>query len=236
MPGVLRKITRAARHAEFTWRYGFNFAPSMAYRLERRNTVEEVRRVVQCMNRDGIAITTVDALLGANSGFDELSAAIEARERELAAEFAARRRNAHEGAAGTKTFVYELLGDNPVLDANSIYFRFAVQQPLLDVANGYFGMYTRLRQYNVWHTFPSASAPRESQLWHRDREDLLILKVFVCMNDVDETAGPNARGIQRKRRLAEHGRADGEDRFAGKVDPRYRPAWNHRLRRYPWLS
>src|SRR5262249_25095329 len=31
---------------------------------------------------------------------------------------------------------------------------------------------------------------RRSQLWHRDPEDYLILKVFVYVTDVDEGAGP----------------------------------------------
>jgi hypothetical protein len=64
-------------------------------------------------------------------------------------------------------------------------------------------MYTRLRYYNVWHTFATTGEARESQLWHRDREDFKILKVFVYLSDVDEGAGAltYARGSQRSRGL-----------------------------------
>jgi hypothetical protein len=51
-------------------------------------------------------------------------------------------------------------------------------------------MRARLRYYNVWYTAASTSEARESQLWHFDREDKYILKVFLYMNDVDEGSGP----------------------------------------------
>ena len=70
------------------------------------------------------------------------------------------------------------------------FTRLAVKSPLLQIANAYLGMYTRLRYYNIWHTFATRSKPRESQLWHRDREDLYILKVFIYLRDVDLGAGP----------------------------------------------
>jgi hypothetical protein len=112
-------------------------------------------------------------------------------EREQAITMEARRAEAKvTSATGQKTFVFELLNRKPVFDPDSIYARFALQHPILHVANAYFGMLTRLRYYNVWRTFATDSQPRESQLWHRDREDLLILKVFVHLNDVDEGAGP----------------------------------------------
>jgi hypothetical protein len=47
-----------------------------------------------------------------------------------------------------------------------------------------------MREYNVWRTFACASGPRQSQLWHRDREDRLILKMFVYLNDIPEGGGP----------------------------------------------
>jgi hypothetical protein len=51
-------------------------------------------------------------------------------------------------------------------------------------------MYTRLRYYNIWHTFTTQAEAQASQLWHRDREDRYILKVFAYLCDVGEGAGP----------------------------------------------
>jgi hypothetical protein len=83
-----------------------------------------------------------------------------------------------------------LLGNHPRLEPESVYARFALQQAILQVANAYFGMYTRLRYYNVWHTLTTRTEARESQLWHRDREDHSILKLFVYFVDIDDGAGP----------------------------------------------
>ncbi len=86
--------------------------------------------------------------------------------------------------------MYKLLGEKPTFDPPSIYARFALNQALLQSANEYFRMLTRLRYYNVWLTFVGDGAARESQLWHRDRDDLQIVKVFAYLSNVDEGAGP----------------------------------------------
>lgn len=77
-----------------------------------------------------------------------------------------------------------------MLDPCDIYARFPLQNPILQVVNAYFGSYTRLRFYNLWHTFVTQLPPRESQLWHRDPEDNYVVKLFVYLSDVDEGAGP----------------------------------------------
>jgi len=51
-------------------------------------------------------------------------------------------------------------------------------------------MRTQLRFYNVWLTRPSGEQLQSSQLWHRDREDFYILKVFIYLRDVGPGAGP----------------------------------------------
>jgi hypothetical protein len=161
--------------------------------------------VLDTLRRDGIAVTTVDRLCGdaalaPGGAFAALAAAAEDTARERADEItAARARAADDATIGAKTFMLEYLGRNPVLDPASAYARFALQRPVLDVANGYLGMLSRLRYYNVWHTFASTAKARESQLWHRDREDLYIVKMFVYLDDVDEGAGPftYARGTHR---------------------------------------
>src|SRR5215218_7091532 len=61
---------------------------------------------------------------------------------------------------------------------------------ILDVVNSYFAMYTRLRQFNFWRNFATKTPPRNSQLWHRDPDDRLIVNLFVYLSDVDSGAGP----------------------------------------------
>jgi phytanoyl-CoA dioxygenase PhyH len=191
LPTNLRALVRAGRKFEFTWRYLFNLQPTLAYQFSSKLLPDEATRVLADLNRNGIAITSVAKLLGANSCFNELSATVDTLEDDMADHLNRVRGTADDtGAVGRKTFLVELLGSHPVLDLNKVYPRFALQRPLLQIANTYFGMYTRLRYYNVWHTFATQAEARESQLWHRDREDYYILKVFVYLSDVDDSAGP----------------------------------------------
>src|ERR1700754_3085832 len=187
----LRKLVRAGRNFELTWRYGFNLAPTLSYKLGIRQLSLEGRRVHEDLNRCGVALTSIDRLLDDQHLYKELTTAISCLESDQAEALNAKRVTANDTTAiGEKTFNVELLGSRPVLDPNSIYARFALQQPILQIANAYFGMYTRLRYYNVWHTFATSSEARESQLWHYDREDHFILKCFVYLSDVNEAAGP----------------------------------------------
>jgi len=71
-----------------------------------------------------------------------------------------------------------------------VFAKFALQDEILGIANGYMGLHSQLRYYNVWHTLANTGPARESQLWHRDRDDYLTCKVFLYLNDVDEGAGP----------------------------------------------
>lgn len=188
---LLRKLSYNARKQEAAWRYLFNLAPTLGWQRNRGPLNPEAQRVLADLNRDGIAVTTAGELLGAGSVYEEMEAAVAALEERLAAELLDKRKNAGDTAAiGQKTFLYHLLGKKPLLDEQTVFARFALQDGILNIVNSYFGMFTRLREYNVWHTFASDAPARESQLWHRDREDRLILKVFVYLNDIDEGAGP----------------------------------------------
>jgi hypothetical protein len=191
MPSAIRRVVRAGRNFEWTWRYAFNLSPTLRYRFSRRELSVEARRVLSELNRNGVAVTSVEALLGPDSRYEELARTVEELECERADAYREARASAQgEGETGQKTFIYELLGRYPVFDPSSVYARFALQRPLLQIANAYFGMFTRLRYYNVWRTFAGRSEARESQLWHRDREDHFILKMFVYLSDVDEGCGP----------------------------------------------
>lgn len=190
-PAFISKIANAGRHYELTWRYGFNLRPTIAYMLKRYQLSGENARIVSELNRNGIAMTSADKLFGSSSCYDELSSTVESLENEQTIVLNNVRKQANNSdSIGEKTFIVELLGGRPLLDIENVYARFAIQKQFLQISNAYFGMYTRLRYYNIWHTFASQGVARESQLWHQDREDHQILKVFVYFSDVDDGAGP----------------------------------------------
>lgn len=54
------------------------------------------------------------------------------------------------------------------------------------------GVYSALQYLDVWNTLavPDRRKFTGSQNWHRDPEDLRVVKVFLYLSDVDEGAGP----------------------------------------------
>jgi hypothetical protein len=189
VPDSLKQRLRAYRDSEFKWRYIDNLVPTLVYKLQHQRLSDESARILSDLNYNGVAITSVSELLGQDSCYDELKASAESLEHNLTDQIASARI-----AAGTvtdeKTFLFQLLGDLPVLDPHDVFVRFALQKPILQVANAYLGMYAQLRYYNVWHNLATQAPPLRSQFWHRDQEDRYILKVFVYLSDVDEGAGP----------------------------------------------
>ena len=50
----LRGLARVSRKRELTWRYGFNLAPTLRFRLHRPSLLGESARVLASLNRDGL--------------------------------------------------------------------------------------------------------------------------------------------------------------------------------------
>jgi len=63
---------------------------------------------------------------------------------------------------------------------------------MLDVANSYLRMWSKLEYLDVWYSVPQPSTGERisSQLWHRDYNDKHLLKAFLHLVDVDEDMGP----------------------------------------------
>ena len=62
------------------------------------------------------------------------------------------------------------------------WFRPGVSHRVLDVANTYLGMWSKLEYVDVWYTPPAADAERKSsQRWHRDFNDRHLLKAFLYL-------------------------------------------------------
>jgi hypothetical protein len=187
----LRQLVGIARRHELTWRYAFNLGATLPYKFNSQPFEGETARVLGTLNREGVAVTSVDKLLSDVSLYTELKNEVAAAEEAQRDEINRCRTMASETCGKKeKSFIHELLGTYPAFDPDSIYAKFALQKPVLQLANAYFGMYTRLRYYNVWRTFATQSEARASQLWHQDREDFLILKMFVYLSDIDDGAGP----------------------------------------------
>jgi hypothetical protein len=59
-----------------------------------------------------------------------------------------------------------------------------------DLAVKHLGTQPRITNIDYWLNIPKPDAPRSSQKWHRDYEDLKLLKVFLYLGDVTPESGP----------------------------------------------
>jgi hypothetical protein len=77
------------------------------------------------------------------------------------------------------------------LSLDDPWLRLGISPRLLDVANAYLEMWSKLEYVDVWYTPPAGGDERRSsQRWHRDFNDRHLLKAFVYLVDVDEETGP----------------------------------------------
>jgi len=96
-----------------------------------------------------------------------------------------RRRVGKEFVVRRHSYGVELGFDDP-------WFRVCASRRLLDLANAYLGLWSKLEYVDVWYSVPQPlEASRvASQRWHRDFNDRHLLKGFVYLTDVDEATGP----------------------------------------------
>ncbi len=62
-----------------------------------------------------------------------------------------------------------------------------------DTCTQYFGFKPSLRYASLWLDTPVKNQDaKETQLWHRDPDDIFLLKVFIYLNDVNKENGPHS--------------------------------------------
>ncbi len=150
------------------------------------------QRLLDAVRREGFAVCTFAELFGETPLWDEVSAAADAfiaetadgLAREAAGESVELRRS-------VKSFLVRKNAWGATLDLDDVWLRLALESRVLDLANAYLGLWSKLEYVDLWYT-PRADDPewQSSQRWHRDFNDRLLLKAFLYLNDVDESAGP----------------------------------------------
>ena len=91
-----------------------------------------------------------------------------------------------------KEFVVRLHSYGVELGLDDPWFRAVASRRLLDIANTYLRMRSKLEYVDVWYSVPQQEGAERvsSQRWHRDYNDKHLLKVFLYLVDVDESMGP----------------------------------------------
>lgn len=133
--------------------------------------------IVSAIERDGVFVTTLDALGLPDS--DEVLAAGQG----LAARFAA---EARLRAASGQSFLY--IPPEWILEHPSI-FSWGLHDRLLDIAESYIGLPPAYDGVCINYTVADGREVSTRQ-WHRDWEDRRMLKVCVYLHSVDTSGGP----------------------------------------------
>jgi hypothetical protein len=91
-----------------------------------------------------------------------------------------------------KEFVVRKYAYGVKLGLDDPWLRLGTNRRLLDVANAYLEMWSKLEYVDLWYTPPAGGEEerRSSQRWHRDFNDRHLLKAFIYLVDVDDETGP----------------------------------------------
>ncbi|RYD59429.1 MAG: hypothetical protein EOP56_00765 [Sphingobacteriales bacterium] len=182
----------------FYWRYILNLLPSLKFSINKPNLDDKQAAILAKLNEDGIAIFPFDELFGENTLYEELKAFYTLYQNEHANEIEAQKRNRDSN----KSYLHTIREKYKVLDIDNPLLKVVLNNKLAGIVDSYLGLQSHFRYCDIWQTFVAEGAPVRSQNWHRDPEDLRLVKVFIYLSDVDETAGPffYAKGSHTKGR------------------------------------
>jgi hypothetical protein len=169
------------------WRYVRNAGRTIRAWLDRPSYSDSARIAGEISDR-GIVVGASEQYLS-EQGRQALSEASDlvlgiSRQSEVHAALEGR------SSGGSKDYLVQLIPFGQEFSSDSPLLRVALDKKLLEIVSLYLGMWPRLNAIAAWLNFPSADEPKQSQLWHRDPEDLKIIKVFIYLVDVDENRGP----------------------------------------------
>jgi hypothetical protein len=174
-------------------RLGANRASRRRFSSAAPRLDETQQRVVDALRVEGFAVLPFSELFPDPAVWDRLD---EDGQAFVAATVAGLDAEAEGGASGlkrtSKDFVVRKNAYGDTLRLDDPWVELALGPRMLDLANSYLGLWSKLEYVDLWYTKPAdAEAERKaSQRWHRDYNDRHLLKAFIYLGDVDEEAGP----------------------------------------------
>ncbi len=147
------------------------------------------KATLEGLRRDGVHRTSIAEMLNAAVDMRRVQADAETLLQQPATREQIASRRSREGV---KWYVVRAFGYRPRIPVPASFVELLLDERVLAVANAYLGVTSRLKYLDVWHNFPVSESdpPIDSELWHRDNEDRNLVKLFVHLSDVDNTAGP----------------------------------------------
>jgi hypothetical protein len=164
---------------------------SRRYFTGARPELDDVQqRIVTELDADGSSLLTFEDLFPEGDAWRD----IEAQCSQFVAETEAALAGDREGlrVRAGKEFVVRLHSYGVELGLGDPWFRACASRRMLDLANTYLGLWSKLEYVDMWYSVPQPeeAARIASQRWHRDFNDKHLLKAFLYLVDVDEGVGP----------------------------------------------
>ena len=148
------------------------------------------QRIVSELGTDGYSLLTFAELFPESESWKE----IESQSDQFASDTQSALAGDREGlrVRAGKEFVVRLHSYDVELGLEDPWFRACASHRMLDLANTYLGLWSKLEYVDMWYSVPQPeeAARIASQRWHRDFNDKHLLKAFVYLVDVDEGTGP----------------------------------------------
>ncbi len=179
----------------FDWTLGRNLASRRSYRSNPPALSALQKRLVEELLATGISACHVDELFEDKTTWQRISKFIEefSGGEQVQALIQKRRQEFEEKkevGAGHYIITYYDQSQKPMIDASNLLLGFALDSSILNVANAYLGLWSKLIYFDMWHTLPLNTEARiSSQRWHRDPEDHRKIRTFLYFNEVDSDNG-----------------------------------------------
>ena len=182
---IIRAIQAKVAQSTSVWRWILNFDRAFRHRLDDKGG-EGLKANVASLRSEGIIVRRAEEIFD-ESGRDllqEIAANVGKKLQDETVQVVLKK-----GTSGErKNYLLKLLPKE--FDPKSPYIQLAIHPGLLSIVNAYLGMRSYLRAVDVWLNFPTREQAKESQLWHRDSDDTMVVKAFIYLTDVDHSNGP----------------------------------------------
>jgi hypothetical protein len=151
---------------------------------------EVQQRVLGELDEQGYSLLSFGDLFADPQHWQEIEAMRDRFVAETEADLAAGGDNVRVRAG--KEFVVRMHSYGVDVGLDDPWFRACVSHRMLDIANSYLRMWSKLEYLDVWYSVPQPATGERvsSQLWHRDYNDKHLLKAFLHLVDVDDEMGP----------------------------------------------
>ncbi len=181
-----------------TWKK-LNLRPQTLYLEdnENRTVAEPFHGILHELVEKGIALSTIDKFLRPSE--------IQRLFNEAEIHLQRHKKNTQHGSTVYnvgKEFLSEILRDGENLTIDNPIVQLVLNEDLIRLVNNYMKTYSRIEYFDLWYNVPVSSERIRSQLWHRDPDDIIDVKVFLYLTDVGPTNGPfeyiNESGLHHK--------------------------------------